>query len=76
MRYQNKGQHPVAYDVDQVRMHGKGINVVETNLVNGHDLVRHEPVKLANQIMSIVRYIPEAEMEVPAMAGTLAFNIL
>ena len=76
MRYQNKGQHPVAYDVDQVRMHGKGINIVETNLVNGHDLVRHEPVKLANQIMSIVRYIPEAEMEVPAMAGTLAFNIL
>lgn len=51
-QYKAKGQEPVTPDIDKIE--AMGITVVPTRLISDHDLVRHNPQKLAQVIMSLI----------------------
>ena len=50
--YQEKGSMPVSPDIEQIRQ--LGIEVVANSLISTTDFVRHNPVKLAQSIISLV----------------------
>ena len=50
--YQEKGSMPVSPDIEQIRQ--LGIQVVANSLISTDDFVRHNPVKLAQSIISLV----------------------
>ncbi|MGL5206835.1 MAG: gluconeogenesis factor YvcK family protein, partial [Acidaminococcaceae bacterium] len=50
--YQEKGSMPVSPDIEQIRQ--LGIEVVANSLISTADFVRHNPVKLAQTIISLV----------------------
>ncbi|HIU64170.1 MAG TPA: YvcK family protein [Candidatus Avacidaminococcus intestinavium] len=50
--YQEKGSMPVSPDVDAIRQ--LGIQVVPASLISNDDFVRHDPVKLAQTVISLV----------------------
>lgn len=50
--YQEKGSMPVSPDIERIRQ--LGIEVVARSLISNTDFVRHNPVKLAQAIISLV----------------------
>jgi uncharacterized cofD-like protein len=50
--YQEKGSMPVSPDIEKIR--ALGIEVVANSLISNDDFVRHNPVRLAQTIISLV----------------------
>lgn len=50
--YEEKGSMPVAPDIEEIER--LGIKVVKSSLISDMDFVRHNPVKLAQSIISLV----------------------
>ncbi|MCA8939699.1 MAG: hypothetical protein KDB07_07830, partial [Planctomycetes bacterium] len=57
LKYEAKGSVPV--DVDTERLHALGgdFQIIEADLVNADDVVRHDPDKLSRAILSTYREI-------------------
>jgi uncharacterized cofD-like protein len=49
--YRTKGQEPISPDVEKIEQ--MGISVIPAKLVSKSDMVRHDPQKLAQAIMSL-----------------------
>lgn len=49
--YKIKGQEPISPDVDKIEQ--MGIKVIQAKLISKSDMVRHDPQKLAQAIMSL-----------------------
>ena len=49
--YREKGQEPISSDIEKIEQ--MGINVIPAKLVSKSDMVRHDPQKLAQAIMSL-----------------------
>ena len=50
--YRAKGQEPISPDIDKIEQ--MGIKVIPAKLISKSDMVRHDPQKLAQAIMSMV----------------------
>lgn len=52
IRYQEEGSDPVLVEKDEIE--GRGVRVIEADLISIEDLVRHDPIKLSKLIRRLV----------------------
>jgi uncharacterized cofD-like protein len=52
-RYEKEGQRPVAYNADEIK--GLGVELIEADLYHRDTLIRHDPNRLADEVIKLVR---------------------
>jgi uncharacterized cofD-like protein len=53
-KYRDSRQHRVEADVDQI--HRKGYRLIAGNFMNATDVVRHDPVRVADRLMHLIEH--------------------